>query len=327
VVVRPGDTLAGIAARYGTSVARLVELNQIRNPDLILPGQVVELAPTSAAGPSGSSASGSLVFHVVRPGENLTGLAASYGTSVAAVARANGLGNPNWIEIGQRLRIPVAASASTSRSSTSANPTSPYVVRAGETLTGIARRHGTTVEALVRLNHLPWSDFIRIGQRILVPAVRAGSDPQTGWSTARFPAAIRALMAHRAVIRDLIADEARRAGVPVPLALAVAWQESGWRQRVVSSAGAVGVMQLLPSTAQWVADSMLRAPIDIHSSRSNIRGGVALLKHYLLRYRGDLRRVLAAYYQGQGAVDHHGIFPISRPYIASILLLEELLQP
>jgi len=38
-------------------------------------------------------------------------------------------------------------------------------------------------------------------------------------------------------------------------------------------------MQLLPSTAEWVADSMLRAPIDIHSPRSNIRGGVALLKH------------------------------------------------
>ena len=125
----------------------------------------------------------------------------------------------------------------------------------------------------------------------------------------------------------LIADEARRAGVPVPLALAVAWQESGWRQRVVSSAGAVGVMQLLPSTAEWVADSMLHAPVDIHSTRSNVRGGVALLKHYLLRYRGDRRRALAAYYQGQGAVDHHGIFPVSRPYIASILLLEELLQP
>jgi N-acetylmuramoyl-L-alanine amidase len=327
VVVHPGDTLAAIAARYGTTVARRVALNQIRNPDLILPGQVVVLTPPSGNGTAGTSAPGALVFHVVRPGENLTRLGASYGTSIAAIVRANGLANPNWIEIGQRLRIPVAASASTSRPGSSASLSSPYVVRAGETLTGIARRYSTTVEVLVRLNHLPRANFIWVGQRILVPAVPAGSDPQTGWSIARFPAATRALMAHRAVIRDLIADEARRAGVPVPLALAVAWQESGWRQRVVSSAGAVGVMQLLPSTARWVADSMLHAPIDIHSPRSNVRGGVALLKHYLLRYRGDLRRALAAYYQGQGAVDHHGIFPVSRPYIASILLLEELLQP
>ena len=111
------------------------------------------------------------------------------------------------------------------------------------------------------------------------------------------------------------------------LALAVAWQESGWRQRVVSYAGAVGVMQLLPSTAAWVADSMLHARVDIHGTRSNVRAGVTLLKHYLRRYRGDLRRVLAAYYQGQAAVDRHGIFPVSEPYIASILLLEETLQP
>ena len=327
VVVRPGDTLGAIAARYGTTVARLIALNRMRNPDLILPGQVVVLAPRSGTGPAGTSASGSVVFHVVRPGENLTGLAVSYGTSVAAIVRANGLANPNWIEIGQQLRIQVAASASAGRPGSSASRTSQYVVRAGETLTGIARRHGTTVEALVRLNHLDRSNFIWVGQRIVVPAAGAVSGSQTGWSTVRFPAATRARMAHRAVIRDLIVDEARRAGVPVSVALAVAWQESGWRQRVVSSAGAVGVMQLLPGTAQWVADSMLHAPIDIHNSRSNIRGGVALLKHYLLRYRGDLRRALAAYYQGQGAVDHHGIFPVSRPYIASILLLEELLHP
>ena len=76
----------------------------------------------------------------------------------------------------------------------------------GETLTGIARRHGTTVEALVRLNHLDRSNFIWVGQRILVPAVGAVSGSQTGWSTARFPEATRARMAHRAVIRDLIVE-------------------------------------------------------------------------------------------------------------------------
>ena len=326
VVVRPGDTLAAIAERYGTTVAGLVALNRIRNPDLIFPGQVVVLTPPWATRPArGSSHAASSFIHVVLAGENLTGLAANYGTNVAAIVGANGIANPNRILIGQRLWIPVAASASAVRPRASASPTSGYVVRAGETLTGIARRHGTTVEALVTLNHLPRSGFIRAGQHILVPLKPTGL--QMGWSTIRFPDATRALMARRANIRNLIADEARRAEVPVPFALAVAWQESGWRQRVVSSAGAVGVMQLLPGTAEWVADSILGAPVDIHSSRSNIRAGVALLKHYLLRYRGDRWRVLAAYYQGQRAVDHHGIFPVSRPYIASVLLLEELLQP
>jgi len=326
VVVRPGDTLGAIAARYGTTIARLVGLNRIRDPDLILPGQVVALVPpTIARIASSSSRPGSVVFHIVRSGDNLTGLAARYGTNVAAIVTANQLANPNRIVIGQQLSIPVADAVSIGQPRAGASQTSSYVVRAGETLTGIARRHGTTVEVLLRLNHLPQSGLIWIGERILVPA--RGSATQTGWSTARLPAATRALMARRTANRDLIVDEARRAGVPVPLALAVAWQESGWRQRVVSSAGAVGVMQLLPSTSEWVATTMLHARVDIHRPRSNVRAGVALLKHYLLRYRGDRRRALAAYYQGQRALDRDGIFPVSRPYIASILLLEELLQP
>jgi LysM repeat protein len=326
VVVRPGDTLSAIAARYGTTVARLVALNHISNPDLILPGQVVMVAGPSAKAARASTAPAATVrIHVVRNGENLTGLAARYGTSVAAIMAANRLSNPNLIVIGERLRIPTSGGAANGRPSAGANATVVYVVHPGETLSGIARRHGTSVAVLVRLNHLSRSDFIRIGQTLLLPASRAGS--QNGFSTARLPAATRAVMARRAAIRDLIAQEARRAGLPVRLALAVGWQESGWRQRVVSPAGAIGVMQLLPSTAAWVADTMLHARVDIHRTRSNIRAGVALLRHYLLRYGGDRRRALAAYYQGQRAVDRHGIFSVSRPYIESILLLEEMLQP
>src|SRR5437899_687904 len=82
VVIRPGDTLSAIAARYGTTVARLIALNRIRNPDLILPGQVVVLAPQSGNGPAGTSAPGSVVVHLVPAGEDLTDLAISYDTSV-----------------------------------------------------------------------------------------------------------------------------------------------------------------------------------------------------------------------------------------------------
>jgi LysM repeat protein len=326
VVVHRGDSLSALAARFGTTVARLVELNDIPNPDLILPGQVVILAPSSTARSTGEVlVVRSVVVHVVQPGETLTELADSYATSVAEIVAANRLTNPNRIMIGQELRITVSSPAHVSTAAAGANRTVTHVVRAGETLTGIARRYGTSVAVLLELNRLPRSGLIRVGQHILVTAARSSS--ATGWSTARFPAETRSLMARRAAIRDLIVDEARRAGVPVSLALAVAWQESGWRQRVVSSAGAIGVMQLLPGTAAWVADTMLHAQVNIHGARSNVRAGVTLLKHYLLRYRGDRRRALAAYYQGQAAVDRHGIFPVSESYIASILLLEEMLQP
>ena len=92
----------------------------------------------------------------------------------------------------------------------------------------------------------------------------------------------------------------------------------------MSHAGAVGVMQLMPATAEWVGETMLRRHVAIYEAQSNIAAGVRLLSHYLHRYGGNRDLVLAAYYQGQRAVDHYGIYPVSRPYIASIRRLEQL---
>ena len=135
------------------------------------------------------------------------------------------------------------------------------------------------------------------------------------------PASMATLVAERDAVRRVIVEEANRYDVPRALALAVAWQESGWQQGVVSHAGAVGVMQLMPATADWVGDAMLGSRVEIDDTRHNVRAGVRLLAHYLGHYDGDRARVLAAYYQGQWAIDHHGIYPVSRPYIASINVL------
>jgi soluble lytic murein transglycosylase-like protein len=83
-------------------------------------------------------------------------------------------------------------------------------------------------------------------------------------------------------------------------------------------------MQLMPATAAWVGDAMLGTPVNIHDMRENVRAGVRLLAHYLARYAGNRDLVLAAYYQGQRAVDRHGVYPVSRPYIASIIFLDRL---
>jgi N-acetylmuramoyl-L-alanine amidase len=138
------------------------------------------------------------------------------------------------------------------------------------------------------------------------------------------PPSMAMLVANRADVRQAVVEEAARYGVPAPFALAVAWQESGWQQGVVSRAGAVGVMQLMPATADWVGQAMLGTPVNMFDTRENVRAGVRLLAHYLARYAGDRDRVLAAYYQGQTAVDRHGVYPVSRPYIASILILERI---
>lgn len=329
VIVGPGDTLSEIALRHGTTTARLVALNHLADPNRIFAGQRL-LLPGPASHPTApaSATAPALRVHVVASGEHLTGIAQRFGTTIDELVRLNALPNPNLIRTGQRLLVPGDRAVVTATKP--ATPPAPapitHRVRAGENLTVIAERYRTSVAAVVALNHIANAGYIRAGDLLRIPGTRASSAAAAP-SLARLPADVARRMAARTGVRDLIIAEARRAGVPVAMALAVAWQESGWQQSVVSGAGAIGVMQLLPATADWVAGSMLGTPVDLHSTRQNVRAGVTLLRHYLVRYHADQRRALAAYYQGQRSVDEHGIFPVSRPYIASILALEALLQP
>ena len=97
--VRRGDTLSGIAARYGTTTWRLVNLNRIRNPNIIYVGQRLTVCRGRAAPPAGR-------FYRVQPGDTLIGIAFRFGTTVRAIQLANGIVNPNLIYVGQVLRIP-----------------------------------------------------------------------------------------------------------------------------------------------------------------------------------------------------------------------------
>jgi len=266
---------------------------------------------------------------LVRPGDTLSWIAVRYHTTVARLVAMNHLADPDHIIAGERLLLPASGSATgagTGTTSAATASTSTHVIVAGESLTSIARRYGTTIAAIVRLNHIVNPDRIFAGERLRLPAgSRSTGSPAADGSTtvagAGFTASVAARMRARTTVRGIIVAEARRAGVPVPLALAVAWQESGWQQNVVSSAGAIGVMQLTPATGAWVGMTMLRTSVNLWSTRQNVRAGVALLRHYLTRYHGDLSRVLAAYYQGQRSVDERGIYRVTRPYIASILAL------
>ena len=97
--VRPGDTLSSIAARHNTTWQDLARINRLADPDMIRPGQRLEL-------PGGANAT-----YVVRRGDTLGGIAANNGTSVAALVRANGIANPDRIFPGQELSIPARGRA------------------------------------------------------------------------------------------------------------------------------------------------------------------------------------------------------------------------
>lgn len=161
-VVQTGETLASIAARYGTTVSALLQLNSLRNPDIIYVGQRLLVSPKTTGGDNGG-ASGDGGVHVVRRGQTLGSIAKQYGVGVEALRAANGL-RGDLIFVGQRLRIPSGAGAAT----TGAGSGQYHVVQAGETLGAIARRYGMTAEQLAQLNGIRNASLIKIGQKLLV---------------------------------------------------------------------------------------------------------------------------------------------------------------
>ncbi len=165
-IVRRGENLTRIAARYGTTVRAIVRANGLRNPNLIYVGQRLRI-PVGGGGGGGGWAGGCGCVHIVRRGETLSQIAWRYGTTVWAIVRANGLRNPNYIWTGQRLCIPCGRYRPPPCGVV-------HVVRWGETLYSIARRYGTCVQAIVRANGLWNPNYIWAGQRLYIPC---GVDP------------------------------------------------------------------------------------------------------------------------------------------------------
>ena len=145
------DTLSEIAARFGTTVNALAQLNGISNPDRIYEGQVLCIR-------AGTS-SGCQQAYIVQRGDTLSEIAARFGTTVNTLARINNIRNVDRIYEGQILCV---------REGTPAGCTQTYTVVRGDTLTGIANRYGTTVQALARLNGIRNTDRIYIGQVLCV---------------------------------------------------------------------------------------------------------------------------------------------------------------
>ena len=288
---------------------------------VLIGGLAAALAFSPALGATALAADPTVV---VRPGDTLTAISKRLGVPIRRLVELNRIANANRIYAGQRLRTGTERPATTRPAATRARV---HVVNRGSTLWDIAQRYGVSVSAIVAANGIANPSRIFAGQRLTIPGGRAPAQaapaPASGPSAA-MPASMARLVEQRDWVRRVIVREADRWGVPRAFALAVAWQESGWQQGVTSHAGAVGVMQLMPATAEWVGQSMLGTRVDINATRSNVRAGVRLLKHYLQRYDGNRDLVLAAYYQGQAAVDRHGIYAVSRPYIASIRQLERL---
>jgi LysM repeat protein len=265
----------------------------------------------------------------IRPGDTLWGLARTHGTSVTELRALNDLPGNGTIYAGQQLRVSGGGASAGDAGETS------HRVRAGETLSHIALRYGVSQRALARRNGLS-GGRIYAGTTLAVPAGRSGASAAsvpTSDAGVRMPDGVhrsvsenRRILAARShpsknQVRAMVADTARRHGVSPSLAVAVAYHESGFQQRVVSGVNAIGVMQVLPSTAH-VLGKQNGVVFDLLDTQDNITAGVLLLRQ-LLRSQGSTDKALAGYYQGLGSVSRRGVLPQTRAYIESITVLRK----
>jgi soluble lytic murein transglycosylase-like protein len=119
-----------------------------------------------------------------------------------------------------------------------------------------------------------------------------------------------------------ISAVATRNGVPASLATAIAWQESGFNNAMVSSANARGVMQVMPGTWAWVQANLARRQLDPASAIDNVGAGVLYLGQMLRDAGGNAALAAAGYYQGAASVRDIGMLPETRRYVDDVMALQ-----
>lgn len=220
-----------------------------------------------------------------------------------------------------------------------------YVVRSGDNLWTIASSRHITVAQLSSVNGLNPTAILPIGTRLTIPSsgasVAATSTPRSSVRSAApsssssassgtfcatfsprsdprgvLPSTLRADRS-RLALRPIFVSWAQRYGVSPALVEAVAWQESGWQEGVVSSASAVGVGQLLPSTATFVSQSLLGTRLNINTVNDNIQMEARYLA-YLQANLGSTCATVAGYYEGLQNMQRYGVLGESQAYVASV---------
>jgi soluble lytic murein transglycosylase-like protein len=119
-----------------------------------------------------------------------------------------------------------------------------------------------------------------------------------------------------AEMRTIVANTARSMGVDPSLALAFSFQESGFNQRAVSPANAIGAMQVIPMSGQWASDLVGRK-LNLLNPQDNATAGVAIIRS-LLQTSPSQDIAIASYYQGQYSVKTYGMFSDTKNYVAAI---------
>jgi soluble lytic murein transglycosylase-like protein len=213
----------------------------------------------------------------------------------------------------------VAAAAALGALPATAPAAVPHTVAEGETLWSIAYANGFYTGTLAAYNGLPEDAVLTAGTSIMIPSVAEAHVAQ-GQVLPSSPAAGN--LSSESEVAQIAAEYGFLPGLPT----AIAYDESGFNQSVISPAGARGVMQLLPSTFRWIRDDLAAVTLDPASRVDNIRAGMIYLDYLWDQTGGDVERTAAAYYQGLGSIRREGIFPSTRGYVADVMALRDRFQ-
>ena len=260
----------------------------------------------------------------VAPGQTLTQIARNYGTTVPAIASANGLSDPNSVEAGTVLQIPSSGTTSATSTPTATSSSSTVVVTAGQSLWSIANHYGTTVTALASANGIADTAHVLIGAKLVIPSAFgvvstpvAVSEPAEPTSSTLPPA----LLAQPQLV-SLFPTFRRWSsyfGVSAPLLEGMCWWESGWQSGVVSPTGAVGIGQLEPITVLTLTSELGNLSLNPESASDNIEMAAAYLQQLLVENGGNQSLALADYYQGRASVNQNGMLPSTQQYVNGVL--------
>ena len=211
--------------------------------------------------------------------------------------------------------------------------TTALTVRSGDTLSGIAVRHGVSLASLMKANGLSTRSILQIGQtlKVVTPAKKKADSSNTFAGRTYSNKVVSAASANRAYLADqsvpsrtqtkaMIESTAQRHGLDPTLALAISWQESGWNQRQVSVANAIGAMQVIPSSGVW-ASELTGRKLNLLSAQDNITAGMVILRS-LSRSARSQEEAIAGYYQGLYSVQKNGMYSDTKQYVKSILALK-----
>jgi soluble lytic murein transglycosylase-like protein len=197
-----------------------------------------------------------------------------------------------------------------------------YTVRPGDTLSGLAAGARVSLNAIAAMNGLDPNGVLLAGTVIKLPtgAPAPARASQPAPVATVVPQADPVPTATRVGAGD-VQSVAAQHGVSPSLATALAWQESGFNNGLVSSANARGVMQVMPGTWNYVQQNLAGRQLDPNSAHDNVTAGVLYLKSLLNQTGGDESAAIAAYYQGLGALRSRGVFDDTKQYVANVQAL------